>query len=337
MKRVLMVTAGILVLLLATAAILLFTPVLDPDLRSRPNPASSYAEAAARIAAVLDEDAAADIIPEGKSIALLTGARTANALVIFHGYTNVPYPFRLIAQAYRDQGYNVWVPRMPYHGPANKMSDDFARLTAQGLREFVDKTLDIAAGLADRVLVMGISGGATLSLWAGLERPEVSRTILISPLLQPKGYPVWVTRALVRALPLLPFDIWQWWDETKKEKNVEGYKYPRRSLKGIAALMSFTVWAEAQANRQANPMRSSVLLIRNDFDPVLDSAYNESFLRRMVSPDQLTVYTIPASAQLTHDFVVPDPQSDNYPRISDAYRRMSEAFGIPLPDPRAAG
>ncbi len=59
-----------------------------------------------------------DLQPEGHSIAMLTGAHAAKAVVIFHGYTVLPEQFRLVGDAYRAQGYNVWIPRLPRHGMA---------------------------------------------------------------------------------------------------------------------------------------------------------------------------------------------------------------------------
>jgi hypothetical protein len=56
-------------------------------------------------------------------------------------------------------------------------------------------------------------------------------------------------------------------------------------------------------------------------------------VRRLVPPDRLTIYTIPASASLLHDIVTPQREGENARRIDDAYRRMSEALGVELPVP----
>ncbi len=187
MKRWLGLIGGVLLALVLLVAVLLFTPLLDPDLRSRAQPIGSYSEAAARIATIKAAEAQADLIPEADSIALLTGSRAATSVVIFHGYTSVPRQFRLIAEGYRAQGYNVWVPRLPYHGERDRMTTDFSKVTAQDLRRFADDNVDIAAALGEHVVVIGFSGGGSLGAWSGVERPEVSQTILISPLLHPLG------------------------------------------------------------------------------------------------------------------------------------------------------
>lgn len=331
MKRFRVILAGAPAMLLVAVAALVFTPASDPDLTSHPDPADSYADAAARIASVTMTEAGMDLQPEGRSIAMLTGTRTRKAVVIFHGYTSVPEQFRLIGQAYLAQGYNVWIPRLPYHGMTDRMTDAFSRVTATGLRDFADQSVDIGAGLGDEVTVVGLSGGGSLSLWSGFVRPEVTQAHLISPLLHPLGYQEWQDRPLVRALRVMPFDIYNWWNE-EEANHVEGYDYPRFSLKGIAALLSLAHWVDT---RNQPPVASHVNLVRNDGDPKLDAAYNERYLTRLVPAGRLTVNRIPASAGLLHDLVAHEPHSENYAHLTESYTYLAQALGIPIPDPRA--
>lgn len=222
MKRWLGIAGATLLALLLVVAALLFTPILDPDLSAHPRPMGSYEEAAERIDAIKAEETGQDLIPEAASIAMLAGSRVATSVVIFHGYTSVPRQFQLIAEGYAAQGYNVWVPRLPYHGNTDRMTDDFSNLTAQGLREFGDENIDIASGLGKHVIVIGFSGGGSLGAWSSVARPEVSQTILISPLLHPLGFAEWEDRPLVRALRILPFDIYNWWDPARKDSDIQG-------------------------------------------------------------------------------------------------------------------
>lgn len=331
--RVSGVIGSILLGILVLAGLLLGLPILDPTLTSRPAPEARYADAVGRIAAVAAEEDALPLLDRAHSYALLNGASTEKALVIFHGYTNTPDEFRLIAQGYRDQGYNVWVPLLPHHGLADKFTDDFSELTAEELRDFADDQIDLAAALGEQVEVMGLSGGGALALWAGLERPEVSRLVLISPILQPTGYPVWSIAPMVRALRLSPVDSYAWWSPEKQADNVAGMVYPRYSLKGMAAFLGMRVWAETRLAQEPAPLRAEVLLIRNDGDPSIDAGFNERLLSQLTAATELTVFQIPASAALPHDIVCPDPEFLTETQAVAAYQQLEQALGMALPDP----
>lgn len=331
MRRAAGIAAGVLV----AGAALLLTPVADPELSSRPDPCDSYAAAVARIAAVKASEAGLALQAEGRSIARLTGRKTARAVVIFHGLTSVPEQFRLIADAYAAQGYNVWLPRLPRHGLTDRMTDQLSHLTSQELRDFVDGAVDIGTGLGDSLTVVGLSGGGALTLWAAAERPEVDKAFVISPLLLPAGYPDWQMRILVRALRLSPADLFQWHDDRVKDSDQQAWGYPRQSYKAVAALLRMAYWVEAKAVGTPFPVVPEVVLVRNDGDTDLDVSFGQGFVERVVAPDRLTVVTIPASEGLGHDFVGFQESSDNYPRLGVAYRHLSEALGMPISLPGA--
>lgn len=331
MKRVLGVAGVLLGLVLIGAVAVVGTPLLDPDLRAHPQPAADYAEAVARINETGEAEASLGLLPEGHSIALLTGARTGTAVVIFHGYTSAPEQFRTIAQGYRNQGFNVWVPRLPYNGEADAMTDDQSRLSSDVVRDFADASIDIASGLGDSVLVVGLSAGGAIGVWAAVARPDVSRVILISPFVLPAGYQPWQLAPIVRAIRLSPVDRYVWWDPVEQNAGPRAFSYPRYSFKGMAAFLGLPLWAKA--SRGSSTSRADVVLISNHGDPYVDWAYNESFLAGLVGPDRLTVHTIPAEAGLLHDVVCTHPLCDNHPRIRESYRYLSQGLGIPLPDP----
>jgi carboxylesterase len=333
LKRLLVAVLGLVLVVVVAGGVLLFTPILDPHLSAHPDPLPDYPAAAARIDAVLAAERELPLLENGGSISLLQGERTKKVIVIFHGYTNTPYEFRLLARAYADEGYNVWVPRLPHHALADKMTDEFSRLTTEELVGFADDQLDIAAGLGEEVTVLGLSGGGSLSLWAALERREVTRAMLISPLLQPTGYQEWMIPPMVRALRLSPVDSYAWWNAEKGADNVEGMVYPRYSLKGIAALLGIRLWAEDRVQQTVEPVPGRILLIRNDGDPSIDGDFNERLATRMVPADRFEVFRIPASAGLSHDIVCPDPEFATDAQVTEAYRQLADALDLTLPDP----
>lgn len=344
MKRALGALAGALAVVLVSVGVLLLTPVTDPDLSSHPDPdlsphpdpVDSYAEAAARIEAVKASEAGLALQAEGRSITRLTGQKTAKAVVIFHGLTAVPEQFRLVADSYAAQGYNVWLPRLPRHGLTDRMTDQLSKLTAQELRDFVDRTVDIGAGLGDSLTVVGFSGGGALALWASAERPEVDKAYVISPLLLPAGHPDRQMRILVRALRLSPADLYQWHDDQVKDSDRQAWGYPRQSFKAVAAFLTMAYWVDAKAVKTPFPVTPEVVLVRNDGDTALDVSFGVGFVQHVVAPERLTVVTIPAREGLGHDFVGFQESSSNYPHLAVAYRYLSEALGMPIPHPGAA-
>jgi len=307
------------------------TPLLDPDLSARPRPAAGYDEASERVRSVLDAEAALPLLPEGRSVALLHGVRRPTAVVMFHGFTAAPEQFRVVARGFHDAGHNVWVPRLPGHGEADPLSTALSRLTSEGLRAFADAAIDAAAGLGERVWVLGLSAGGTLALWAALARRDVDRATLISPLLLPAGHAAWELGPVVRALRLAPRDVLPWWDPALRDRGPRAFYYPRYSLKGVGAVLGLAHWAESQG--AAPGAEASVLLVRNDGDPRLNLDAADALLGRLVPPARLRRYRIPATEQLGHDLVCVHPLCENYPRIRAAYRHLSAAFGVDLPDP----
>ncbi len=303
------------------------------DLGSHPDPAASYDDAVLTIEAFWDVESRERLAVDGSSIALLSGARTDRAVVLLHGYTTTPRQFRLLAEGYRDAGYNVWAPRMPFHGQTDRMTKDISQLTPGILREHADRAVDVAVGLGRDVVVVGLSGGGALAAWCAVERPEVTETVAISPLMKPLGTPDLVVRGLVAALrsPAVP-DLYQWW-EPRLKAGISGYGYPRFSLKGIAAFLTLVYYAESVAVRERHPVKGRFTLVRNEGDQRLDGEFNEALVRRLVDPERLTVFTIPKSAGLLHDIVTPERFGENGERSVEAYGYLAEALGIALPDP----
>ena len=301
------------------------------DLGSRPDGAAGYGEAVERITAAAARDATELLAPEGPGFALLTGGRTERSVVLFHGYTSAPRQFLIIAEAYRTAGCNVWVPRMPFHGYVDRLTRDLSLLTAPMLRNHADRAVDIATGLGERGTVVGLSGGGSLATWCAVERPEVAETVAISPLMQPLGVPHWATRALAAVLPHVP-DWYAWWYPRMKDA-MPGYGYPDFSYRGIGALLQLVYWAQRVADRRPRSVAGRFTLVKNEGDERLDSAFNVRLVERLVPPDRLTIHTIPASEGLIHDIVTPEATGENHAKIDVAYRHLSEALGLELPDP----
>jgi pimeloyl-ACP methyl ester carboxylesterase len=333
MKRILMIVGLVVLGVLSVAGILLFGPWGDPPLISHSSPATSYDDALSRIAAIDASELDPRINPERRSIHLLHGSQVETAVVLFHGYTSSPPQFALVAKAYFDAGYNVWVPLAPAHGYVDRLGPDLSNVTVDSLRTYADGSVDIARGLGRHVIVAGLSGGGAISEWLLSERPDVEQAIAISPFLQPIGTPRWQIRPLYRATRL--FDATHWWDAEKKqhfnEDNLHSNGYPRTTYRGLAAYMTLGQWATDRIRRTGRPATGKLTLVVNEADHDLDGEYNAASARGLAAPDRLTVFRIPKSQGFDHDIV--DPWDSNKDRMGEVYVWLSRALGVPLPDP----
>lgn len=174
--------------LLILISLVAFVPVPTDGLQSRPRPLSSYAASMAAVSRVQRKD---DSIaaPAGRTLALTHGHATARAVVLLHGITNSPLQFDSLAELFYRENDNVYVPRLPQHAERGGDAAALARITAEALRNAADDAVDIARGLGDSVIVIGLSGGGTMALWIGQFRGDVRRVVIIAPLVAVASVP----------------------------------------------------------------------------------------------------------------------------------------------------
>ncbi len=129
-----------------------------------------------------------DLLPvrnEGcRSQFLLHPAPTSKVCLFFHGFTAAPYQFLPMARTFYQAGYNVLIPRLPGHGQAgdwNRETPPPLPADAETYKKFALYWLRQAQALGDKVVVGGLSGGATVAGWLALERPqEIDRALLFA-------------------------------------------------------------------------------------------------------------------------------------------------------------
>ncbi len=325
--KITLIVLGAVVCAALLAFAFLLLPIGDADLRSRPDPAGSYAEAMKRIDAELARENTLPLQSITHSVALVHGSQTTTAVVIFHGYTHGPYQWRVIDKAYYDAGYNVWVPLAPFHGYADRMTTDLSKLTPEILRQYADANVDIGRGLGKNVEVVGLSAGGDAAVWAAAARPDVTRAVAIAPMMSPPGVPSWLLMPGARLLRYTP-DIRYWWQPSLKEK-APGPAYPRYSVRGVFAAVQLTQWALAQARAAGGPIaRGKVELLANFGDHAIDVPFNVAAIKQLVPTDRLTIFTIPASRGFGHDLI--EPENENKAVMDQVYPLLEEALGIPI-------
>ena len=234
------------VLLALVVATLTFLPVDTDGLASSPDPTTDYAGAVARFEA--DRAKTTEPLnPPCEPKLLGHGERTAKVVVLVHGVSSCPQAYVDFAPILFDKGYNVLVLRMPQNGYADRATDALRFMTARQLAEFGDDAVDMATGLGDEVVFVGISAGGTIAGWVAQNRADVDRAVLLAPFFGLHGFGPDVNRMLMRAMLLLP-EVSIWKDPVMRENadNVMPHAYKRQSTTATGEIMrlGYATWRQ---------------------------------------------------------------------------------------------
>ena len=313
---------AVLVAVLAAAWALLGRIPSVPD-PGPPRPAAAFADALARVDSMRALDGP-DVNPACRTRVLTGGAKTANAIVLLHGFTNCPKQLDSLAAHFARRGYNVLVPRVPRHGQADRMSTELVHLTAEELTRAGMDAVDIARGLGDRVTVMGLSSSAVLTAWLAQHRTDVDRAILLAPSFAPRGMRAVVARRMATALLRLP-NFYVWWDR-KLKAQVPGPRqcYPRFASRALAQVYRLGFATLDDAGRAGPKARRLVILTTALDEGVNNDLARELALRWRGHGADVRTYEFPESLGVRHDML--DPEQP-YQRVGVSYP-VIEAFAV---------
>jgi alpha-beta hydrolase superfamily lysophospholipase len=287
-------------------------------------PAGSYEEALERVRAVMERDTA-EIAPLGRTALYDTGSVAETAIVLLHGLTNHPGQFVNFAPLLRARGMNVFVPRVPYHGYANRMTTAIAALTAEQLVAAAYEAVDAAAGLGRSVAVMGISMGGLLSCYLAQYRSNVALSVPIAPDFGLLKLPRWATSLIghvVRALP----NAYLWWDPRIKAAQRPATAYPRFSTHALMQTVRIGDDVYAAARKHA-PRAERIITVVNASDFAVNNGETGQVVARWKSlrSDGVKLVTFTDLPQ-NHDIIDPDnplARTDLvYPRLIDILTQM---------------
>src|SRR5258708_5217737 len=177
LKRLALIGSG---LVGVASALVLVSRARARGLQPRPDPATDYATGMERLQRLMALDDAA-VNPVCRTRGVVHGHRTKRALGLIHGITSCPQQFAPLASQFFERGYNVVLARLPRHGLLDRTTIEPARLRAEELRTYADAVVDVAGGLGNEVIVVGLSAGGILAAWAAQHRPEVTTAVLIAP------------------------------------------------------------------------------------------------------------------------------------------------------------
>jgi carboxylesterase len=234
----------------------------------------------------------------------LHGEKTRQAVVLVHGLTNCPQQWAPFADLLHARGVNVLLPRMPHHGLADRLTTDLGNLRAEELRDFSDQVVDIAAGLGDEVVMVGISAGGIVAAWAGQYRSELAKSVLIAPSLGLGGFGGKVQLLFMNIGLLLPDIATQRFSQVDRAMP---YAYIGWSSRALGEVLRFGLATFLAAMKQ-RPAVQNLLIVTNANDP----AVNNSLTRQLVSLwqarglQQVAFYDFDRGEALEHDLIDPN-------------------------------
>lgn len=268
----------------------------------------TYDEALARIEALARADAAAEpaVNPLCRGYARAHGAPTPRCVLLVHGYTNCPQQYRAFAELLFARGHNVYVPRLPRHGMADRLTGELASLTGAELLAALDQALAIAHGLGQRVDVLGISAGGNLAAYAAQHRPDVYQSVVIAPVLGTPAVAAWALPALARVASRAP-NMFRWWDpELREGRNALPYAYPRWSTRSLSHVVNLGLGV-MRAAAAAPPAARAIVVVTNAADESVRNATTDRLVARwQAAGAPVRAHCFARSYGLIHDIIDPN-------------------------------
>ena len=298
---------------------LILTPWNISNLASHPRPVQNYAEALQRID-ILRVQTPAAMNPVCQAQLMTHDKKVDRAIILVHGYTTCPQQFHDLGQRFYDLGYNVLIATLPHHGLADRMTDAHAQLKAEELAAYADETVDIAQGLGNQVIMMGISAGGVTTAWAAQHRSDIDLAVIISPAFGFKQIPTPLTAAVMNIYILLP-DSFVWWNPALQIDTLPIYAYPRYSKHALVQIIRLGFATQADAHRSQPAVKKMVVVL----NPT-DESVNNDLTRDVIKTWQahnanLTTFEFDANLKLVHDLIDPNQPKQ---RIDLVYPRLIE-------------
>jgi Esterase/lipase len=282
---------------LGLVSALVMIPVDRTPLPSRPSPVADYESAVAAYDSLRAEEAPL-VTADGASLIYVHGHRTPRALVLMHGITNSPRQFRDLAEEFHARGYNVIVPRLPLHGLRAGDVDVLRSLTADKLRDYGDAAVNVADGLGDTVLVMGLSTGGLVAAWVAQHRRDVARVVVIAPAIKLARLPAVLASPAINLADRIPnVTIRQRPDTTRP------HAYFGVSTRALAETFRFgsIIVREAEAGA---PVVGDLTMVTNGNDRTVDEAAALALADAWVQHGGSVVrYRFDPSESLPHDVI----------------------------------
>lgn len=270
----------------------------DPELIR----AASYDDAIAAFRTIEAEEAKLPLHELCGTQLATHGQKVARAVIYFHGFTSCPAQGDRLAETLFAMGYNVYRPRLFGHGQAKPDPDAMAGLTAQHMIDLANQSVDIAKGLGDEVVVIGLSAGGTMAAWTAQFRADVAQVIAVSPFFGPYIVPRWANGAATNLTLRLPDMIFAW---NPLQNLAEPGDFPTAmpSTHALAEIIRVGMLVH-DAAAKGPPAARHVGFVLNEADVAVNNALTEELVELWQGHGaEVRVESLPFSRRLPHDII----------------------------------
>jgi len=272
-------------------------------LTSHPHAVQGYTDALQRIQ-ILQEREGSQLNPVCRLKWMTHGEKVDRVLVFVHGYTSCPEQFSELGKRFYDTGDNVLIAPLPHHGLTDRMTEEQGRLKAEEVVAYADEMVDIAQGLGERVVVVGISGGGVTTAWAAQNRSDLDLVVIISPAFGYYQVPTALTAAAMNLYLVLP-NSYGWWDLSRQADIGPDHTYPRYFTRSLAEFLRVG-FAVQGAARRTPPAAGSLLIVFNANDKSINNDLTAKVVRDWRRHGaNLTTFEFEAALGLEHDLIDP--------------------------------
>jgi len=213
----------------------------------------------------------ASILPVCRTALYDHGRATDLGVILFHGFTNCPAQYALMAHKLHARGCNVLVPRLPEHGDVNRMTTRLEGLTAQRMVASATEAVDAARGLGRRIVVSGLSLGGVLCTWLGTQRSDIDRCVVLAPAFGIRGLPYALSVLAAGAMRGTSPARYAWWDPALKEKITPSHAYPRYLIHALGECYLIGEWTVRAQPPFPGRARTRMIFALNPRDPAVNN------------------------------------------------------------------
>ena len=187
--------------------------------------------------------------------------------LVLHGFTGNPGSMRGLAEACVAAGFHVEMPQLAGHGTV--MEDMVPTRWADWTAD-VEAAYRRLAARASRIVVLGLSMGGSLTLWAGTQHPEVRGLVCVNPATLPQPAAV---LDMLKGMVESGQEVMDGIGSDIADPDTHETAYPGTPL---AALHSFQVDGLVPLSQQYGSLTMPLLLFTSVQDHVVDPGNSDA-------------------------------------------------------------